>query len=1130
MKLFLLSNKPPKRWLSTKTKQIMRLTSVLLISLALPISASVSSQNVTFKGSNLSARKVLSILKEQTDYVFFYEKGTLKDFQPVNLDLQNASVESALETAFANESITWNIAGKTIFLATKKFDPSTKLEIQQTVVKGKVTDESGAALPGVSLVVKGTKRGTITDNNGEYSISVADSKAVLVFSFIGFASQEIAVGSKTQINVSLKAESKALDEIVVVGYGKQKRATLTGAISTINAKELKTITASNTAIALQGRIPGLQVYRNGGPLAGAGYFQLRGQSSLGINSSPLVLIDGVPGDLNSVNPEQIDNISILKDATSAAVYGSSVAGGVIIITTKSGKEGKARISVNIRQGFNNFVNLLKPLNAREQALLINEARINAGVSATWTPQQIEAMGEGTNWIDKVTRTGITNEANLEISGGGNKSNYLIASNYVKEEGALIGSWAQRFNTRLKLNTDVTNWFKLGINIFAQYQRGRGGANFTRASEYSSIIPEFLADGRPGIIDPTLGGGVQGGQSGGVNPVQAATDPNILGTTNYAPSYSVSTNLTAELKLASFLKFNTIVNYGLNFAYGKTFTPDYQVYDARGVAGGPSALQYNVTPAQRRASAGFSYGHGWSQQSFFSFNKIFAGVHDVSAVAGFRSAEGGSGANINASRVNFPNTVAQNINQGSATNQQGSGSENDTATSLSYFGKLVYTYDNKYTVEGSISRDGSYKFGPANKFGLFGGVGASWRISEEKFFKNLVGDKISEMKLRANYGVVGNDRFTPFLYYSSIKIAGDVYSFGQPPVQGVGGANEDGDLIPNPAVQWETLNTLGFGVDISFLKNWNFTFDWYDKATKNMLFEVPVSQTTGFLRQFQNVGNLSNKGIEISLAYNKEFTKDLEWNSRLIFSKNKNVVKELFNGRTKLTGFGTALIVGKSASTIYGYKVLGIYETQEQVNTLPKKGGVNIGDFIYEDVNGDGKIDPGNDYQALGDGVPKGSFSFTNNVRYKNFDLGVHLTVDYGAQTSQWGEGRFNFAFPDRNVLHYVVGRWHGPGTSTNIAQVQVNNFNNVSGSEPPNSSAVSDSDFMRIRQIELGYTLPKNVLKKIGLESLRIYGTAINPFTFTKLYGWDPESGSGFLRGGVYPIYRTINLGVNVSL
>ncbi|MDO5980185.1 SusC/RagA family TonB-linked outer membrane protein [Flavivirga spongiicola] len=1087
----------------------------------------IVSQNSKIKieeDKTLTVDEVFDLIMNQTDYIFFYEEGLFKDFPKLSLKKGTIRTNRLLSRSLAKGNLDITVTDNRGIVIKKKSLKIVKKE-QENQVSGMITDSNGVPIPGVNILLVGTNKGTQTDFDGKYKISANDGD-VLRFTFIGYKSVDITVGPQAVYDFAMQESVSNLEEVVVVGYGTQKRTTVTGAITTINAKELKTVSAPNAAIALQGRVPGLQILSRPGPLAGPRYFQLRGIGSLGVDSSPLVLVDGVPGDINSINPEQIENISILKDAATTAIYGASAAGGIILITTKSGKSGKINVDVKIRHGINDFVNLLEPLTAREQGLLVNESRINAGLSPAWTPQQIEGLGAGTNWIKAVTRSGMVNEANLQISGGNDTSRFLLASNYVKEEGALIGNWVERFNTRLKVDFDLTSWFKLGLNVFGQHQRGRGGANFWSAVEYSSIIPEFLPDGRYGIIDPTIGGGTSGGQSGGVNPVQAALDDKFRGTSNFDPSYNLNTILTAELKFTEFLKFNTIVNYGYNFQYRKSFSPDYKIYDAGGEAGGN--LIFERTPENRRASAGFDYAHNWGQQSFFSFNKIFNDVHDVSAIVGFRSSESNQGARITASRRDFANNVVQNVGQGSGVGQSGGGFDYNPTTSFSYFGKIAYSYDNKYSFEGSLSRDGSDRFGPKNKFGLFGGVGASWRISEEDFFKELVGDNISQMKFRANYGVVGNDRIGQFLYYSKININGNAYPFGNPPLAASAGAYQDDDVLPNESVKWETLKSLNIGMDVSFLKNWNLSFDWYDKTTEDLLYRVPVSSTTAFSSQWQNIGKLSNKGIEISLGFNKTFNKDLDISSRVIFSKNKNVVKELFNGRERIDGRQTAIVVGKSVTSIFGLKVLGIYESQAEVDASPHFGNPGPGDFIYEDKDGDGTITQ-KDYQVLGDAVPKGSFSWTNKIAYKNFDLGVHLTVDYGAQTSQWGEGKFQLSFLNRNNLRYIVGRWRGPGTSTNISRVQAGNFYNVSGSRAPASNFVSDSDFMRIRQIELGYNLPDYVLDKLGVKSLRIYGNTTNPFTFTKLYGWDPESGRSNQRGAESPIYRTINFGINLN-
>ncbi len=1120
---------------------IMRLTGILLLAASLQVSASGFSQGVTISVKDVPVKKIFKEIIRQSGMSMIYKETDVKKIGKISIDVKNASVEEVLSLCLKNLPFKFKVLNNTVVVEQAPVPvPNTVRDQLEAIpppekkISGKVTDEKGEPLAGVTVQVKGSNTYTVSALDGTFSINAPENAKVLVFSYVGRVTQEVSILNQTSLQIQLLPTAKVNDDIVVIGYGTTKKVTTSGAIASISSKEIKTISASNAAVALQGRIPGLQIYRAGGPLAGARYFQLRGVASLGVNSSPLILIDGVPGDINSVNPEQIEDISVLKDATTSAVYGASAAGGIVLITTKNGKEGKVKVDITVRQGVNNFVNLLEPLNAWEQALLVNEARINSNLAPAWSPKQIDSLGNGggTNWIKNVTRTGMVKEANLQISGGGNKTNFILASNYVKEEGSVVGNWAERANTRLKLNSNLTNWLKLGVNLFAQFQRGRGGADLVSAGEYSSFIPKYLPDGRPGIINPSLAGGAGGGQAGGLNPLQGLED-SIRGFSNYNPSYNLNSILTAEVKITSFLKFNTIFNYGIGFNYAKNYFQDFVVYDAIGQSGG-GAVVARRQAANRAASASFGYGTNWSTQNYFTFNKKLGTAHDITAVAGFRSAKTGLGAGISASRSNFANNIVQNVNAGGAAGQSGAGSDNTPSTSYSYFGRIAYTYNTKYTVEGSVSRDGSDRFGPKNKYGNFGGVGASWRISQEKFFEKLTRNKIDEMKIRASYGAVGNDRIPQFLYYSAVNINGSAYPFGPYNSAASGGANQDGSILPNPAVKWETLTSLNFGTDITFLKNWNLSLDWYKRVTKDLLFQVPVSPTTGFDSQFQNIGNLTNKGIEVSLNYNNSFGKNITFNSRLIFTKNTNVITELFNGVSKYA-FPTdtrsnAYIVGQSVGNIYGWKVLGIFQTAAQVAATPHFGSPEPGDFIYEDTNKDGKIDT-DDYQTIGNSLPKGEFAWTNSVTWKNIDFNLHMSAAFGGQIAQSGETRFQFAEGiSRNNLHYLVDRWRGPGTSTTTPRVAAGNNYNVSGARAVTSATVQDGDYLRIRQIELGYTLPSNLLKRSGLTSARAFVNTTNPFTFTKFYGWDPESGSSGQRYGFYPIYRTITFGINVGL
>lgn len=1089
---------------------VMKLTGILLTVACLQVSARAFSQTISFSKKNVSLNKVFEVIQRQSGYLFFYNNVIISQAGKTDVNLEHASITEALDQALKDKPLTYTILDKYIVVSRKEpanndliLDAAADTAIK---VYGRVTGPDNQALPGVTVRIKGGTTGVTTDNNGLFNLD-APTGSVLVFSYIGYQDMTLPVNGKQVMNVSMKPSTTGLNQLVVVGYGTQNKLTTAGAITTIGSRQIEQQVTNNVAQALEGTVAGLQTFRQSGDPASGYTSILRGLSSISIPASPLILIDGVPGSFNDVTPDQVESITVLKDATTAGIYGSSSAGGVILITTKNGS-GKPKLTINYTVGINNFVHLIKELRGNDFMRLQNEALVNGGYLPYWTQQQIDSVGAGTDWGKAVTRTGIRHELNINYSGGSKAFNYLISGNYLHEDGAVLSNWYERMITRVKLNSQTTRWLNLGMNLEGSFAHGDAGASVIGAGSYTPNIPE--SKGVPDLSYP----GTVNYVSVGVNPVQALQD-SIRGYSNHNPTYSFNAFFTPEIIFSRHLQFNSIMNAGFGFTYQKDYYGSYTVYDAS-----HTVLLGQRTQANTAAYAAASYIWNIGIQNYLTFSDTIHNIHALNIVAGNREYKIDEGANISAVNSGYSNNLLQNINNGTARNA-GAGSDNTPSTKRSFFGRATYSYKEKYILEGTLSYDGSDRFGSNNKYGLFPAAAAAWRISEEPFLKNA--GWINNLKLRASYGVLGNDGIPQFLYYQTISES-NAYAFGSPNYVGALGAFPTS--IANPNIKWESTATFDLGIDFYLLTNWNMVVDFYNRNTSNMLFDAPVSLTTGFTNEYLNIGSLNNKGIEISVGYQRHWS-DWGINANLTFSHNTNKVTKLFNGLTTYPYGPTdaqAFVVGQPSTLIYGIKVRGIYQNAAELAKYPRKGA-QIGDYIFQDLNGDSLISS-SDLQTLGNSFPKIMTGLNIGASWRNIDLTIGMSGEFdynivnGAYNDQVTQYNFFYLNANERWLAYYNNRWRGPSTSNTMPALKANDFNNsVLGVR---STDLRNGNFVRIQNIQVGYTFSRSILDKIKMKGLRVDATVSNPLLISSYYGYDPETGG-------YPMMRTISLGLNTN-
>jgi TonB-linked SusC/RagA family outer membrane protein len=1113
MKLFLQNNKPPQARLISKTKQIMRLTSLLFISLAFQVSASVSSQNVTFKGSNLSARKVLSIFKTQTNYVFFYQKEILKDLPPLSLDLKNATVETALKSAFANKPITWTIIDKTVFLAAKKTDPVTQLEMQQLIIKGKVTDEKGEPMAGVSLVVKGTKRATITDYNGEYSISTVDGKSVLIFSFIGFASQEILIGDQKEINVSLKHATKSLDEVIIVGYGSKKKLEVSGSISQVKGEVLKASPSPNLGASLAGRLAGVTVnQRNGQPGSDGVSIQVRGISSM-TDSSALIVVDGIANrdGIGRLDPEDIETITVLKDA-SAAIYGSQAAGGVILVTTKRGNSGKPVFNFTTNQSFTSPTKLPRMADSYTYANALNEAEISSGRPQIYTADDLQKYKSGssplthpnTNWYDKLFKSSaLLTRNNLSVRGGGDKVKYFLSLGNIDQKGLYNQGNIKynQYNVRSNVDAQITDNFKISLDLaYRDEKRVEPG--------YNQDFIFWMTLRQPPTTHAIFPNGSYSQGLAGINPLALVRESGY--NKNDTDVFQGTLRLEYKIPKVPGLSFDGFLATDKYSNFGKQWTTpwDYSTWN-------PTTDTYQTFQSSYQGR--ITLGQDYSKTTSITYNTRVKyarkfGAHDINVFAAYEQNKSNTD-KFATGRNSFSTEAIDELNAGTTNKEDyfNSGSSSEYAKQ-NYFGRVSYTFGEKYILDYNWRYDGSINFPKGDRFGFFQGVSAAWVISKEQFMNN--NSFVQDLKLRASYGELGNDRIDPFQYTQKFSFT-DGYVINGSNTNGISASG-----TPIKHITWETTTVSNLGLDASFFdKKLGLEFDVFKKTTKNMLIsrQLAFPEFIGFSAPKQNAGTMENKGVELALNY-----RDVFGNFKFGASGNVSYVKNkmLYIDEAINPDAPWQAQTGSKLNGNVLYDAIGIFKTPQDLLDYPHYANSKLGDLIFRDVNNDKIINSLDRVRTDLNNVPEISFGLNLTTAYKNFDLSVLFQ----------GQAR---------VVQPIAYNFDG---SANLLQSQLENAwspTNPNGTYPrpgANNSYwdkkqsnfwLQDASFVRLKTIELGYSLPKDMLRKNGIEDLRLYVSGFNLLTLSKIKDQDPEITS--TEGRAYPQTKIFNFGAKLT-
>ena len=1069
---------------------------------------------------------------------------------------------------------------------------SVYVSAQTTITGTVVLEVDDTGLPGVSVSVKGTALGTATDVNGNFSIAIPTDKAVLVFKYIGFQNQEISVSGNTRnLKVAMQEDTKLLEEVVVIGYGSMKKSDLSGSSFSISEDKIKGSIITNIDQALQGRVSGVTSVMTSGAPGSSVSVRVRGQATLNAGAEPLYVVDGVIwqggavgnsttsgglglslgngkasaiSPLSTLNPSDIVSMEILKDASATAIYGAQGANGVILITTKRGKEGKAQFAYEGMFGVQNQMRRLDLMNLREYATYTNAMRANSGGSDQPDFSDPSLLGAGTNWQDAIFRTALMNSHSISAQGGNESVKYFVSGSYMNQEGTIIGTDFNRFSFRINLDAKLNSWLTLGLN--AMYSNAQEHLN---QAEGSNGVLTWALQSPPDvpIYDPygEYATTVREGYTRS-NPVALAQiDENIL------KRQKLNGSVFFDIKPVKQLIFHTELDYDLGFTFSEFWNPTY--YFGELVQREKNSIRWQ-----------HSDNTWWALKNYLTYSESF-GLHRITAMVGQEAWE----SSWQWQRIiagDLPGNQIRNPKLGDPVTYSIDDGMGDSAMA-SFFTRETYNYDDRYLLTYTFRRDGSSSFGPNNRWGSFHSVAAAWRFTNEKFWKNLT-PVVSNGKLRVGWGQTGNsNNIDGGLWNSSLQM--------YPTGLGVGYKQ---DKLPNPFIQWESQDQWNLGLDLGFFNDrLNITIDAYDKTANNLLMQLQLPDYFGAngngdsaLRPpTGNFGTINNKGLEISINSQIFKGKDFNWDADFQISFNKNKLVALqgtdasgIRGLGQWSDIVCFSPVGGSLYQFYGLTADGVYTSKEEIDnhlwgtslTYNSAAAPFVGDIKYRDISGpegkpDGKIDE-NDMTYIGSPLPKFTFGFNNTFSYKNFDLNIFMQGSYGNKLfnaldkaltgSGWWTNQLKKVtdFARLEAINpnkeYPITNPYDPSLSILYWYDDINNvkLSNPGTNVPRSSRAgsvsewnsqnsnryVEDGSYLRIKNIAIGYTFPKNLVRKWQLESLRVYANVQNLLTFTKYTGYDPEVGvnpqdaTGYTFGydlGRYPAPRVVSFGLNVS-
>lgn len=1066
---------------------------------------SIEETFVRLEKKEIEIIELFNTLEKKTEFRFVYSDDLLLNQQSIALEGKRRSVYEILAEIARNHQLKFKQVNNSIYVG-KSEEPNAStripIEIEFIQISGKVTDQNGAGIPGATVLIEGSSTGTATDIEGAFSLDAPEG-SVLLISFIGYQTQRVTVGNQTAVNIVLQEDLSSLDEVVVVGYGTQKKVNLTGAVSTVSSADIINQPVGQTSMALQGIAPGVTVtQKSGQPGSDGGTIRIRGLGTIG-DQNPLIMVDGVETNLNNVDPNEIESISILKDASSAAIYGARAANGVVLVTTKRGVEG-VRVNYNMYAGYQVPTALPEIVGALDHMMLTNEAYTNIGNTPKYTEEYIQEYRAGmpsdqypnTDWQQlSMSNSAFMHNHNISINAGSERTKLFGSVSYMEQDGIIPNTDFNRVNIRLNSDITINDRLTASSDIFlrrtVQNQPSNGTAYvFHWMRRIPATEVGILSNGR-------YGEGWNGdhplarAKDGGLNTVEALDA--IL---NFRLDYKITDWLSAEVMYAP--KFWN--------PHAKVFSNITQTYARDGVT--PT----HFIPQRNSLSERFDREMYNNFRAIVTADKTIKEAHTIGFTGGFQQ-EDQINKWISARREVFPLPEYQQINSGNRANELTGGSATQWAL-RSLFGRVTYNYRERYLFEANVRRDGSSRFAKGNHFGVFPSFSAGWRISEEAFMKNVT--MVDQLKLRASWGQLGNQNIGLYPYASFMVLGGadQDYVFNN--------ANSPGaalNSMANPDIRWETSESTDVGLEFNLFGKLDVSLDYYYRLTKDILLPLNIPLTLGLGAPYQNAGTVENKGFDFMMNYRNRVG-EFNYGVMVNLSDVKNNILDMKG--IENTG-RTVNREGSPIGSFFGYVAEGLFQSQEEVdNHATQFGDIGPGDIKYKDLNNDGVIND-RDQTVIGSPIPRYTFGARFNADYKGFDFSLFLQGVGKADGYLFGQGIMPF-YEGGTVQEQHKDRWTPDNPNAYYPRLAWNQTNNVQTS----SFWMKNAAYMRLQNLQIGYTFPKTMTESIKIQNLRIYVSGRNLLTFDNFYeGYDPEAPVS--NGGWYPQMTSYTVGLNVN-
>lgn len=1092
---------------------------------------------ITLDIKNQTLKEVLRKIESELDVKFAYSKEAIASLERISVHANNEKLSDVLDKLLKPRQIHYYVIGNQIILnryvdfrgGLKNDDSILGSKSSENIISGKVTSEAGEPIPGVNIILKGTTIGTVTDVEGHYLLEVPDLTGTLLFSYIGYTTSEVPISGRTSVDVILLEDTRRLDEVVVVGYGTVKKSDLTGSVSSISSEEIKAMPLTSMDQGLQGRAAGVHVVQASGQPGGMATIRIRGGNSLQGGNEPLYVIDGfpvyngggfgVPGGgsavnnvngLASLNPNDIESIEVLKDASATAIYGSRGANGVVLITTKGGKKGRDIVSFESYYGVQEVRKTIDVMNATDFARLVNDAYTNDGLSAIYSESEISSFGEGTDWQDKIFRVAPIQNYQMSVSGGDDKTTYAVSGSYFDQQGIIIDSYFKRLSGRINLDRKINSDFNVGSHLTLN----RSNTNVLQTSTNSGDNPGVVI---AALMMSPIQKVYENEELGIYTPVNNTgfPIPNPVATAREIDNEMITTRLLgdvyAQYQIVKDLRARVSFGADIINNKGNYYVPSY-VNQGKGNGGlGQVSSMLSTT---------------WLNENTLSYNKQINQDHALNLLAGI-TFQGNRTEFVSASSQGFVTDALQE------NSLQSGAVYNTPVTSapewglVSYLGRINYSWMEKYlfTLTGRV--DGSSRFGRGNQYGFFPSGAVAWRMIEEKFIQDM--RIFDDLKLRASFGLTGNQEIGQ--YNSLATMQSDNYTFGNALVTGFRPSR-----VPNPFLQWEKTGQFDVGLDMGFWRNrLRITADWYKKTTSDLLYSASVPWTSGFSTALQNIGSIENRGLELGIGADI-FSGKFNWNSNFNIAFNENRVLDLGDidfffaaseGPLKNSQI-SRIEVGKPIGMFYGYVFDGIFQSDAEVINSAQPAA-KPGDRRYKDLNGDGKISPEGDRTIIGRAQPKFFGGITNTLNWKGFELNIFANWSYGNDILNHNLLQLENPTGGGNALSAMVDRWTPDNPSQLYPRATRQRAILFSNRQ------LEDGSYVRIKTLTFSYSFPTLISDR--LSGLKVYFTAQNLWTVTNYSGFDPEvsrHGTTNLTPGedygVYPVAKTFLLGVNLNI